>query len=429
MGVVIYHYQDPLLDPAPSVATADAEAVYLDFGGRAEWARLLADLQARPDAFLWLSSLGDLGDSPEEIGARLSQLQALGVRGKCLAEDKSLADLAPGLTWSELEQLQDNQQSRRLRRGHARKRRQGLPPPGKAPYGYRKTPERYVLDRSAAPLVKTFCEQFLRLGSLRGAVRYLAQNYGKKISLTTARRWLTHPVYRGDLLYQNKIIIPNTHNPILSREDGAQIDRLLGQNRSRPPRSASAPRALAGLVHCPLCQSLWVVNALKKPRPYLYLRPQTCPQAPKCAALNYDAVLEAVIAQICAQLPQAAAQSPAANLTALKSQLEGEMDRRQTLLTQLPQLLESGILDADTLALRRYTLQQELAQLRQRLDRLPPGELTRLAPALSLPQFWLDLSELERRFYLREFVREIQLRRRGKSWDAKVEFSFMPPRS
>jgi DNA invertase Pin-like site-specific DNA recombinase len=303
MRAVIYCYCDPLLDPAPSVLSRDVEAVYLDLGGRAEWARLLLDLQAQPETTLWLPSLGDLGDSPGEIGARLRQLQALGIQGKCLAEDKSLADLAPGLAWPELENLAESQQSRRLRRGHAHKRRQGLPPPGKAPYGYRKTPERYVIDRSAAPLVKTFCEQFLRLGSLRGAVRYLAQTYGKKISLTTARRWLTHPVYRGDLLYQNQIVIPNTHNPILSREDGAQIDRLLGQNRSRPPRSASAPRALAGLVRCPLCQSLWVVNALKKPRPYLYLRPQSCPQTPKCAALNYDAVLGEVIAQICAQFP------------------------------------------------------------------------------------------------------------------------------
>ncbi len=49
---------------------------------------------------------------------------------------------------------------------------------------------------------------------------------------------------------QNGQILSDTHTPIISREEAAQIDRLLRRNRRLPPRTASANRSLAGLVSC-----------------------------------------------------------------------------------------------------------------------------------------------------------------------------------
>ena len=77
-------------------------------------------------------------------------------------------------------------------------------------------------------------------------MRYLEQKYAKKISVSTGRRWLTNPVYRGDLEYQNGEVIRNTHIPIISREEAAQTDRLLRRNRRLSRRTASAPHSLAG---------------------------------------------------------------------------------------------------------------------------------------------------------------------------------------
>ena len=145
-----------------------------------------------------------------------------------------------------LQEIQENQRSRRIRQGHARNRLRAHPPPGKAPYGYRRGKERYIIDRTTAPVVKEFFERFLLFGSLRGAVRYLEKKYAKKISVSTGRRWLTNPVYRGDLEYQNGEVIRNTHIPIISREEAAQTDRLLRRNRRLPRRTASAPHSLAG---------------------------------------------------------------------------------------------------------------------------------------------------------------------------------------
>ena len=313
------------------------------------------------------------------------------------------------------------------RQGHQRRRHQGLPPPGKAPYGYRKSRDCYLLDRTTAPVVKAFFDYFLRSGSLRGAVRYLEKRYGKKISLGTGQRWLRHPVYRGDLLYCDQTILANTHAAILSRDEAAQIDRLLRSHSQYPRRSASAPHCLAGLVHCQSCSSRYVVSSVTRrgqKKSYLYLRPQACPHRPKCSALNYGEVLATLIKFICDHLPSAAAVVDQPSVTARKQQLQREWQKRQWICEQLPALAQQGILDIETEQQRHYQLQGEMAQLQQQIDRLPPDDLLPMINAVSHPQFWHDLSETERRFYLREFIRSIEIQPLGESWQLTAQFGF-----
>ncbi|MDJ0508156.1 MAG: recombinase family protein, partial [Crocosphaera sp.] len=181
-----------------------------------------------------------------------------------------------------------------------------LPPPGKAPYGYRKGKENYIIDRSTAPIVKDFFEQFLLFGSLRGAVNYLGKRYGKKISVSTASRWLKSSVYRGDTKYKNNQIISNTHVPIISREEAAQIDRLLGRNRKLSSKTASAKHSLVGLVSCQKCHQTMRINHVtqrNKKREYIYIRPQNCPLQPQCKAISYQEVLDKTIQYICDNFP------------------------------------------------------------------------------------------------------------------------------
>jgi hypothetical protein len=77
----------------------------------------------------------------------------------------------------------------------------------------------------------------------------------------------------------------------------------------------------------------------------------------------------------------------------------------------LAALVTQEILDTTTADLRRYQLQAEIATGQQQLAALPPANLLAIANTVSLRQFWLDLSESERRFYLREFIASIQLQR------------------
>lgn len=437
MKIVAYSYSDPLLESPPDSAIwgLEIDKIYQDLGKRQQLQELLKICQTDPPKYLLIRRLEELGDSLEEVSDRLNEFETFGIEIIAIEQDYNSSqfkqiepqDLRANLAQL-LQQIQDIQRRRRLRQGHARNRIKALPPPGKAPYGYRRGKDRYILDRSTAPVVKDFFERFLLFGSLRGAVRYLEKRYGKKISVSTGRRWLTNSVYRGDLAYQNHEIIPDTHIPIVSREEAAQIDRLLRRNGNLPSRTASAPRSLAGLVICGECHShmtITRVTARGKKQEYLYLRPMNCSLNPKCSAISYQEILEKTIDRICEDLPRTVARLNLPDLEGIKQGVSLEIEKKKAIIEQLNNLLEQEILDEETAQLRHYKLSTEIAQLQNQRDRLPPGDLKVIAQAVSLPQFWLDLSEAERRFYFREFIQKIEIiHAQSKSWKLKLIFIF-----
>ena len=91
----------------------------------------------------------------------------------------------------------------------------------------------------------------------------------------------------------------------------------------------------------------------------------------------------------------------------MKKKLTAQIVSQQAILDQLSVLIETGVLDQETAKLRRYKVQTEISQLESQLAILPLVNLPSVAQAVSIPQFWMDLSEVERRFYLREFIRQI----------------------
>ncbi len=437
MKIIAYLYSDPLLEPTPdrTLWGWEVDQVYQDIATekatRPQLQQLLAACQTEPIRYLLVRRLEELGDSVQEVSDRLADLEALGVRLVTIEQSASSSDRsleANADLLNLLQEVQTSQRSRRIRQGHARNRVKAMPPPGKAPYGYRRSKNRYVVDRATAPIVKEFFEQFLLYGSLRGAVRYLEKKYSKKISVSTGHRWLTNPVYRGDLEYQTGDVITDAHAGILSRDEAAQIDRLLRRNRRLPSRTASAPRSLAGLVVCETCQSPMTITRVaprgRDTKEYLYLRPTRCPNQPKCKAIAYEEILQATIERICDDLPRAVAAVNMPDMNLVKQGIEGAIAAKQAILTQLPGLIESGILDTESADLRAYTVRTEIAQLQGKLAQLPPVNLRAIAQAVSIPQFWLDLSEPERRFYFREFIRQIDLTRHGTDWTLKLVFIF-----
>lgn len=431
MFIAAYTYSDPLLDEAvdTSIWGLEIDRVYADLGERLQLNQLMQDAKAKSLDYLLVRKLDELGDTLDDIGDRLQYFENLGIQVIATEQPySSYQNFSSGQLSQLLGEIVQNQNSRRLQQGHARNRLQALPPPGKAPYGYKRGQDRYLIDRSTAPVVKAFCEQFLLFGSLRGAVRFLEQKFGKKIAVSTGRKWLTNPVYRGNLRYKDGSTIPSTHAAILDAGEAAQIDRLLRRNRKLPARSASAPRCLAGLVHCQNCQNKLVVAHVSRRRTsgdYLYLRPTRCPEQPKCRAIAYDKVFQTTVRAICDDFPRIVAQMPTPPLARMTAQLQSQIDSKNQHLSELPLLLEQGILDEQTLQLRRYTLQTELAQLQSQLSQLPPANLEAIANTISIEQFWFDLSEAERRFYLREFVERINVYRPNrKDWEIQLKFIF-----
>ena len=104
--------------------------------------------------------------------------------------------------------------------------------------------------------------------------------------------------------------------------------------------------------------------------------------------------------------------------------MTGAIAAKQQILEQLPALVESGVLDNETAELRTYKVRTEISTLKAKLAQLPPVDLSATVQAVSLPQFWLDLSEAERRFYFREFLRQIVLQRQGTDWQLELQFIF-----
>jgi DNA invertase Pin-like site-specific DNA recombinase len=424
--IIAYIYTDPLIEELPSVEIWgwEIDRVYRDLGGRSELDRLLEDCQAQRCNYLLVRRLDELGDAVSDVRQILSKLQELNV--ELIATE---TQIEPQLNLLRLiDRIQSDRLSRRMRQGHARNRLKSLPPPGKAPYGYRRSKDKYTIDRSAAPVVKDFFERFTIYGSLRGAVRYLEQKYNKKIAASTGLRWLSNPVYRGDTSYSsNGEVISDTHAAILSRDEAAQIDRLLRRNRRLPPRTASAPRSLAGLVKCDRCgQNLTVttVSAPSRIEKYVYLRPTDCDRDPKCKSILYDRVLNITIDRICEDLPIAVNQIEMPNLDGVKAAISEDISNKQQAIERLPELISSGILNRETAELRTYKLKTEISKLQSQLATFPPVNLQSLAQAVSIPQFWLDLSESERRFYFREFIKSIEIDPQVDNLDLHLRFIF-----
>jgi DNA invertase Pin-like site-specific DNA recombinase len=423
--IIAYIYTDPLIEEPPSVEIWgwEIDRVYQDLGQRYELDRLVQDCGALGCDYLLVRRLDELGDSVRDIQQILAKLQAMGI--ELVATE---TDLDRQLNLLQLiDNIQSNQISRRMRQGHARNRLKSLPPPGKAPYGYRRGKDRYQIDRSAAPVVKDFFDRFTIYGSIRGAVRYLEKKYNKKIAASTGLKWLSNPVYRGDTAYLNGEVISDTHAAILARDEAAQIDRLLRRNRRLPSRTASAPRSLAGLVSCGQCGQTLTVTSVSAPRraeKYLYLRPTHCDLSPKCKSIRYDRVLDRTINRICEDLPIAVNQVGMPNLDGFKAQISQEILDKQQTIDRLPALINEGILDLETVDLRTYQLKTEISELQSRLAAFPPVNLQSLAQAVSIPQFWLDLSESERRFYFREFIRTIEIDPQDPNLALKLRFIF-----
>ena len=436
MKIFAYLYSDPLLQAAPEqyIWGSEVDRIYQDIGEDTQLVRLIADCQQSAPNYLLVRRLEEFGDNIEIICDRLNKLESYGVQVIATEQDYNSSEwkqlnreqLKLNLS-SLLQEVQINKQRTRIEQGHARNRLKILPPPGKAPYGYRRGKDRYIIDKSTAPVVKDFFERFILFGSLRGAVRYLEKRYGKKISPTTGRNWLVNPVYRGNLKYKNQDVVSHTHVAIINESEAAQIDRLLRRNRDLPSRTASAPRSLAGLVVCQQCQlSLNIIRVTQrhKKTEYLYLRCYKCPQQPKCKAIAYEKVLSITIRKICVELPLAVAQLELSDKPVAKKNFEQNIAQKQSAIQQLPDLLERGILDRETVDLRTYKLRSEIAQLETQMAQLPPGNLKAIAQAVSLQQFWLDLSESERRFYFREFIKQIKIIRQSGEWNLQLEFIF-----
>jgi DNA invertase Pin-like site-specific DNA recombinase len=417
--IIAYTYTDPIIDKIPDafIWGFEVSGVYQDIGNRKQLEELILNCQQNPPNYLLIRSLSEFGNSLSQVTQAIDKIEKLNIEIIAIEEDYSSSKfkvIKDSKTREKLrviwEEISRKYHSRKLQKSHSNNRLNILPPPGKAPYGYLRGKDSYVINRATAPIVKDFFERFLLYSSVRDSVRYLEEKYNKKIALSTALHWLKNPVYRGDLGYKNQEIIADTHTPIISREEAAQIDRILKSHRLVKPRSASANYSLAGLVKCKICQSsfrITKVNSKKYQEKYLYLIPSKCKANIRCKCLKYEQVFEEVINKICIEFPLLAKNINIPDPQFVIQKIDQQIQQKEKILQKIKKLIIENILDEETAQIRSYKINLEIAQLKQKIAQLPPDNLGIIACTLSNPQFWYDLSPAECRFYLREFFKVV----------------------
>lgn len=165
-----------------------------------------------------------------------------------------------------------------------------------ASYGYEKDPEnchKLIIDEVVAPIVRRIGMLFLGGESIRGIVRVLnaegipAPAVYKKSkhpkynpkgvtektvwSQRTVKRILTNPMYVGDMVQnvmstisyrvqkcravdkEDHIIVENTHPPIFTRKEFAQIADLLARDTRESPKTQKL-NVLSGFIKCGDCR-------------------------------------------------------------------------------------------------------------------------------------------------------------------------------
>ena len=162
-------------------------------------------------------------------------------------------------------------------------------------YGYKKDTSDYhklVIDEEAAEVVKEIYQLFLGGESIRGIVRVLngrgvltPAQYKKKLypkynppseknatwTMKAVRRILTNQMYVGDLVQnvmnnisyrvqkcrpvekENYIIVPDTHEAVISREDFGKVADLLQRDTRESPKTQKL-NVLSGFIKCGDCK-------------------------------------------------------------------------------------------------------------------------------------------------------------------------------
>jgi DNA invertase Pin-like site-specific DNA recombinase len=438
-SIIAYTYTEPVIDKIPDAFFwgCEVDRVYRDIGERKELKKLLKYCHKTPPNYLLIRSLSELGNTLIEVTKLIAKIEEFKIEIISIEEnyntskfkvikDSKIKELLINI----YQEIEGKIQQQKLKKAHGNNRLKILPPPGKAPFGYMRGKDSYIINRSTIFIVREFFDRFLLYGSLADSVRYIEEKFNKKIALSTAHYWLKNPVYRGDLAYKNQEIIPDTHTAIITREESAQIDRILKSHRLVKSRSASANYALAGLVKCQQCSSSLRISHINKKKyqdKYLYLIPNQCPRKITCKAIKYQEVFEETINKICEQLPLLTQNFQSPNPQLIKKELETEIEAKEKILIQINELIKDNILDEETANIRKYKIYQEIGKIKQKIAQLPPDNLKKISKALSNPQFWEDLSSAECRFYLREFVKTIKiipLKESNKNWQIILDFIF-----
>ena len=169
MKIIAYTYTNPLLDKIPdlSIWGWEIDRIYQDIGSRKELNQLLADIHTETINYLIIFHLAELGDSLATVINIIRKIEELNIEIIALNQDYKSSYFQQifneeskyklNQIWLEINEIHHRRQ---LKQAHAKNRLKILPPPGKAPYGYSRGKDSYILNRATAPIIRAFFDRF-----------------------------------------------------------------------------------------------------------------------------------------------------------------------------------------------------------------------------------------------------------------------------
>ncbi|WP_294497846.1 recombinase family protein [uncultured Gemmiger sp.] len=301
-------------------------------------------------------------------------------------------------------------------------KRQGKFLGGQAPYGYRIDPQdKYHLlpNAETAPIVQRIFALFLG-GTSRTKIAGILNREGipspavyKKLTdksrqftglwnAETIRRILSHPVYQGDMAQQftrmvsykvherrrvdpsEWIVVPDTHEPLVSREDFALAQKM---QSVRTYQTTDHPHLLTGIAYCADCGSPLYA---KKRGKYWYLNCYGYYRDPTMRRCTSHSIREDVVVQAVLDALRDLAKGRVDPEALARRKLESRQQKEtaKTIRHRLEQQLEkarrtrlsaykdkaAGVLNEKEFTEISEALRREEEQCRQQLDQLKAAE-------------------------------------------------------
>lgn len=142
-------------------------------------------------------------------------------------------------------QAEADRTSERVKAVNAYRRANGQYTNGKAPTGYYVSESNLLIDENKFDAVSKGFKAFLTSSNVSTMQEVMKEN-GVKVSKETAKRMLRNPTYYGDA-YGYKC------DPYITEEEWFKIQFILGERKTRKPKSPFRTYLFGGLIHCESC--------------------------------------------------------------------------------------------------------------------------------------------------------------------------------
>ncbi len=142
--------------------------------------------------------------------------------------------------------------SERIKRVNERKKEKREALCGRAPLGYKIENKKYVIDEEKAPIMRDVFSFYLQCHSLYTTQRYMSSHHGITRDITTLRRILTNPIYKGEMYNDSEYC-----QPLISVDMFNQVQETI---KNRATRNSGTIRGnvylFKGLLKCADCKSV-----------------------------------------------------------------------------------------------------------------------------------------------------------------------------